>query len=197
MISVLVPLRTSFVPFYPDDLGLTSPSHYSIRSGVAHASYMTTLAFEELAARHPAVSFIHAYPGEIFTPEFARAEMPAWAKWLIWWVLRPVLTITGIALSYEEVGLRMLYLVVSSRFPPKQVTRGGGEHGHRLTKQDDGEEGNAMVGSDGEEGSGGYCVGASGERLTNDARLSRFRAQGVREMVWHHTMEVFDRVRTS
>ena len=169
------------------DLGLYQPANYGILSGVSHASYMTTFFFESLSQRHRGLSFLHVYPGEVKTPEFARAEFPAAVRLLFYWVVLPLLALTGQLLWLDEVGARMVWHGVSARFPARDV-----QGTERMVGLPDGLE--IMEGSDNVKGSGSYCVTCMGEKVNNTARLARYREQGGPTIIWEHTMKVFDEI---
>jgi len=158
--------------------------------GLSHASFMTTFFFEELAARHPRVSFVHAYPGEVITPEFQRAEFPVAMKWFFFLVVLPILKVTGQTFGYEEVGERMMFDSVSARFPPKEVADGGD---NRMLPLSEGMD--AIAGSDGESASGSYCVSCTGDKVDNATRLAKLRAQDARSIIWEHTVAIFEGIK--
>lgn len=65
VISVLAPGREGALKL--DDLGLAAPGNHTLGNVEAHTVTMTSLAFEELALRHPDIGWIHAYPGIVVT----------------------------------------------------------------------------------------------------------------------------------
>ncbi|KAF6832993.1 short-chain dehydrogenase reductase [Colletotrichum musicola] len=50
---------------FTDDLALRNEANYNLRNCATQAISMTSLAFEHLAAAHPAVSFVHVSPGVV------------------------------------------------------------------------------------------------------------------------------------
>ncbi|KAJ5125248.1 hypothetical protein N7526_007425 [Penicillium atrosanguineum] len=87
-------------PLNLDDLSLKST--YSLRNAAKHAITMTSLSVQELAASHPEVCFVHAYPGVVNT-----GLMPK--PWVV---------------PLNESGDRHLYASTSSRFPPRASAGG-------------------------------------------------------------------------
>ncbi|KAK2750249.1 hypothetical protein FQN55_002394 [Onygenales sp. PD_40] len=68
----------SLGPLHTTDLSLKSKSTYSILTSASHALTMTSLSMEHLAATHPSVSVMHAFPGlvrsDIYSNGFPRAR---------------------------------------------------------------------------------------------------------------------------
>jgi len=78
-----------------------------IRMVLAGSTY-TSLAMEAFADRHPTVSFIHSYPGFVYTPLFN----------LFPWFLRYPFSLLGqiAAISSEDCGEIMTYLLTSDKY---------------------------------------------------------------------------------
>lgn len=171
--------------FLPDDLGLKRS--YGIMLNLSHVAIMTDLFFESLAERHPTVSFLHVYPGNVITPEFDRAEFPPLLKLFVRYVGIPL--IRPFTMGYGEVGERMVFHARSARYPPKAAGAGGGagDLEAALLKLPEGLE--VIAGMDGEVGSGAYCVSATGDRINNTKKLKALREHV--SLVWEHTMQVF------
>lgn len=184
MVSVLAPYYGES-NFHLDDLALRE--HYGFLLATSHGSIMTTLAHEALAARHPAISFVHVFPGTVWTPSVAVGRMSPLLRWFLMWVVRPLAWV--FLQGYEECGDRMLFLSLTPALPPRNLGVAGGQEGALGTSN--GDEGDVVVGSDGEKGSGCYCVNSAAKRLTNGTRLNDLRAQGMGDFVWSHTMDIF------
>ncbi|RAH69908.1 short-chain dehydrogenase/reductase [Aspergillus aculeatinus CBS 121060] len=143
-----------------DDLPLQT--HYSLRNCAKHATTMTSVAMEHLAAAYPQVSFVHSFPGLVRTRldrDFGTVTKCALAAVMV--LAKPWETPLG------ESGERHLFAATGLRFP----ARGLGQNGGREVAQ----------GSDGDAGSGEL--------------MRQYRAGGVRERIWKHTLDVFAAVR--
>jgi hypothetical protein len=152
-----------------------------------HLASMHTLAWEALAQQAPTVSFVHEFPGAVYTPlytntsgflprVFSSAVKVAYAL-LGRWLFIPI----------EESGERHLFLATSGRYKPRE----GKATGVPLTNERD-----HMTGSDGVVGSGVYSVDWSGEGSTKgtEIALKHLRQKGVHELVWSHFTTEFDRI---
>lgn len=122
--------------------------NFSLKKAAAHAITMTDFTFEELAKRHPSVSFVHAYPGIVKTG-FAKN---------VNFAVRAASQLTLIVLSrwtvgIEESGERHLYVATSAAYPPSAGEKCGVELGG----------GGVKKGSAGAVGSGAYLIGSDGE----------------------------------
>lgn len=73
VVSVLGPKRFDY-GLNLDDQGLKE--HYGNIASFSHFSLMNTLCMEEYAARHPAVSFFHVYPGLVLTTNVISSNLP-------------------------------------------------------------------------------------------------------------------------
>ena len=89
--------------------------------------------------------------------------------------------------SYEECGTRMLFLSLTSILPSKS----SGANGKGQGILEAGESQTILVGSDGEKGSGAYCVDSAVKRLNNEKKLKALKAKGATDVIWEHTMEIF------
>lgn len=148
---------------------------------------MITLAHEAMAARYPAISFVHVFPGAIWTPSVAVGRMSPLLRWFLTSVVRPLVWV--FLQGYEECGDRMLFLSLTAALPPRDAGDVGGWTGVLRTGGVD--EGDVAVGSDGEKGSGCYCVNSAAKRLINGTRLNGLRAKGAGDVVWEYTMDIF------
>jgi NAD(P)-dependent dehydrogenase (short-subunit alcohol dehydrogenase family) len=165
-------------PLFPDDLAMTQPAHSGAMATVQAAAAYTTLAFEHLAAAHPAVAFVHTFPGIVRTKAYARpAHLGAVARFLFSWVFFPVFGWL-IETSADEAGARTLYAATSPEFASVR----------------DRVEGTVKAGSDGQKGSGAYTLNDKSEAVQNKKVLGPFREQGMGEKVWQFTLAEFDRI---
>lgn len=158
-------------PLILDDLSLKT--NYSIRNCAKHAITMTSLSLQELAASHPATSFVHAYPSAVktgITREFGTVTrvainaMMALAKpWMV---------------PLSESGERHLYAATSPRFPPRGLNDVAG----------------AATGANGTNGSGAYLLHWDGSTVGNQKVLQEFRKNETGKLVWRHTTGVFESI---
>ncbi|KAJ6015999.1 hypothetical protein N7540_010590 [Penicillium herquei] len=154
-----------------DDLDLKT--HYSLRNCSSHAITMNTLFMRELAAAHPATTFIHAYPGGVKTGlmrEFGpltRAAINALAILAKPWMV-----------PLDESGQRHLYASTSPRFPPRAS----------------GEGPDAADGADGKQGSGAYLLAWDGSITGNRKILEAADENETGKLVWKHTWGIFQSI---
>jgi hypothetical protein len=153
----------------------------------SHVTSMHTLAWEALAGQAPNVSFVHNYPGSVYTNLHKSA--PGALGWLFYIVITTWYVLLGrwAFLPIEECGQRQVYLATSRRYKAKS--------GHALCVEVEGKT-EVSKGSDGVVGSGIYSVSWDGEGPTDksEAILNELRSRGVGEVVWKHFMDQFDRV---
>ncbi|RYP45089.1 hypothetical protein DL768_008520 [Monosporascus sp. mg162] len=104
-----------------DDLGLEEA--WSLLSVVAHATTMTTLAFEFLATQNKEMTFLHVYPGWVRTDNFSRLTAPessgfAWASVLAF--VRGLASMLALLFgtSAEDCAERQAYYLTSCRYKP-------------------------------------------------------------------------------
>lgn len=141
---------------------------------------MNDFAFETLAAQHPGVSFVHAFPGGVKTGivkeqnALVRAGMNVLLLAFMPWMT-----------PLDESGERHLYAATSARFPARDEVAGA--------TVDAGDEG-VLKGSNGETGSGAYLVGSRGEFRGNEKVLQKLREEGMAAKIWEHTNEEFARI---
>jgi hypothetical protein len=152
-----------------------------------HIASMHTLAWEALAQQAPTVSYVHEFPGSVYTSFhkntsgflgllFAFVKEVTYA-FLSRWLFVPI----------EESGERNLFLATNGRYKPRE----GNATGVILTNERD-----QMTGSDGVVGSGVYSVDWDGEGPTKSSEiaLKHMRQKGVHETVWSHFTTEFDRI---
>lgn len=165
VVSVLSP--GDEISLHLDDLDLKA--HYSLRNCAGHAITMNSLLMQELAAAHPATSFIHAFPGVVKTgimrdfhpiTQLAFKAMTILAKpWMV---------------PLAESGERHLYASTSSQYPP-QVSG----------------DGDVAIGADGKAGSGAYLLSWDASITGNKKVLEAARQNETGKLVWKHTMGIF------
>jgi hypothetical protein len=151
-----------------DDLPLKN--NYSLGNCANHATTMNSLAMEELAASHPATSFIHAYPGGVNTGLLDKMLGRLGSNALAF-LARPWMV------PLDQSGERHLYAATSSTYPSRD------------RKADE-----AVSGSDGTKGSGAYLLSWDGSVTGNQKILNEYRSDGTRKTVWEHTLGVFESV---
>ncbi|KAH7076236.1 hypothetical protein FB567DRAFT_535785, partial [Paraphoma chrysanthemicola] len=150
---------------------------------------MHTLSLESLAEHAPNVSFVHDYPGAVYTDLHKGAKESGGALgWLMYLLLEGIhaLLRRWLFVPIEESGERHVYLATSGRYAPHD----GHETGILLEKS------TVLRGSNGEPGSGVYSVGWDGEGPADRAlvALKGLRSDGVKELVWNHMKTEFDRI---
>lgn len=158
-------------PLNLDDLSLKTT--YSLRNAAKHAITMTSLSMQELAASHPEVSFVHAYPGVVKTGlmrGFGTVTRVAMNAMLV--LAKPWLV------PLNESGDRHLYAATSPRFPPRLSTGG-----------DD-----VAPGADGVKGSGAYLLNWDASAVGNQKVLQEYRQNETGKIVWEHTVGVFESI---
>lgn len=158
-------------PLVLDDLSLKT--QYSLRNAAKHAITMTSLSMQELAASHPATSFIHAYPGAVktgITREFGPVARVAINAMMA--LAKPLMV------PLSESGERHLYAATSPRFPPRGLSGAAG----------------AASGADGTAGSGAYLLHWDGSTVGNQKVLQEFRKNETGKLVWTHTTGVFESI---
>ncbi|KAH8702911.1 hypothetical protein GQ44DRAFT_717186 [Phaeosphaeriaceae sp. PMI808] len=149
-------------------------------------SSMHTLALETLAQRAPTVSFVHDFPGSVYTGLGASIVTP------LSLLFRPIKTISYMFLGrwlfvpIEESGERHVFFATSMIFK----SRDGNSKGVPVRGLE------IANGSDGVRGSGTYSINWDGEqRAAQDkTALVNLRKTGGKEMVWNHFTTEFDRI---
>ncbi|GLA26394.1 hypothetical protein AnigIFM63326_003547 [Aspergillus niger] len=156
-----------------DDLSLKT--YWSLRNCAKHSITMNSVSMEHLASVYPQISFIHSFPGIVRTrldrdlSTTARHALKALVVLAKPWEI-----------PFEESGERHLYAATSPRFPP-------------LAYKDSVTD--AAEGSDGRSGSGFYRLSAQSSPYKPSKIMEKYRVEGVRSMIWDHTLQVFARVR--
>lgn len=162
-------------PIFPSDLEFKDPKNYSVAKVAGATSTYITLTLEQLQARNPKISFIHAFPGLVKTNLFNTEHLGFAIKFLVNWIVIPTVG-RFLWSSPEDSGERFLYLASSPHF-------GAQDAGADL-----------VLGSDGKKGSGIYTVSDKLEAVHNDAVLSSLRQDGSDGRIWNHTTGVLERV---
>ncbi|KAJ5662526.1 uncharacterized protein N7477_010142 [Penicillium maclennaniae] len=158
-------------PLNLDDLSLKST--YSLRNAAKHAITMTSLSMQELAASHPEVSFVHAYPRVVKTGlmrGFGTVTRVAMNAMLV--LAKPWLV------PLSESGDRHLYAALA-RGSHRGASTGGGD---------------VVPGADGVKGIGAYLLRWDGSAARNQKLLQEYRQNDTGKLVWEHTVGVFESI---
>lgn len=169
-------------PINTSDLDLKHT--FSLLNAYKHSITMTSLSMEHLASAHPAVSFIHAYPGlvgtNIYTNSFP-APVATFYNYGLWPLMWPF------SVDLTESGERHLFHLSSARYPAR---RGAGVQGVSLGV--DAGDGGVATGTTGGVGSGAYLLDWKGEVRPTTRVMAQYREQKVPELVWNHTEGLMD-----
>ncbi|ETI21759.1 hypothetical protein G647_05828 [Cladophialophora carrionii CBS 160.54] len=172
--------------FHLNDMSIRDPRHWGMLTVRSHVCVMHTFFFERLAEQHRGkISLVHLFPGMVMTKAFQNPGVPLWGR-LMFRIFRPILSVFATPVS--ESGERTLFLASPQRFP---ACRGSGD---QPTKAASAGAPNLVVatGTDGKIGSGAYAVDIDGETCHKAKMIEKYRAGGVGEKIWEHTMKVFD-----
>ncbi|KAJ9658822.1 hypothetical protein H2201_007603 [Coniosporium apollinis] len=161
---------------HTDDLDLKH--NYSLHCSLAHCVVMTDFMLEELSRRHPAVTFMHCYPGTMKTGIVNQLTGPIRLAAKIFYSL-----MTPWILDVSESGERHLFQVTSCAY--RSPANGAG------VLLVDGLE--VMMASTGERGGGVYLLDWDSDPLDQKGIMERYREEGLPQKVWEHTMEAFGR----
>ncbi|KAL3440881.1 hypothetical protein BJX65DRAFT_289609 [Aspergillus insuetus] len=156
-----------------DDLSLKT--NWSLRNCGKHAITMNSVAMEHLASVYPQTSFIHTFPGIVRTGlnrDLGTAAKCAISALMI--LAKPW------EIPFEESGERHLFAATSTRFPARA------DRDRYL---------GVVEGSDGGVGSGFYRVASDGSTYKPSKIMEQYRADGVRGVIWDHTLNIFKQVR--
>ncbi|KAJ1714140.1 hypothetical protein NYO67_3696 [Aspergillus flavus] len=172
------------LPFVPEDL--QSEKSYTMLNHVAHTTLMNTLTLEHLAHKKPSVDFVHESPGKVQTdivasflqsPERTRSRLVLW-RWLkgmlmlvLQAVLLPVFYV--VAMPLAESGERRLYEATV-------------DLSQQWQKQLQSPPYNGIVAAP-----GFYRMKHTSDIVMDDTVLQAYRALGMPERAWEHTMAVF------
>ena len=155
-----------------DDLGLKKPGNFGAVKAQMQYTAMNTMALESLANVHPAVTFIHSWPGWVNTGNVRRGSEPnSIVAWLIWLLLEPLIAL--FSFSDEESGQRHLFECTSAAF---------GGRGVRWQSK-------PGVNSLGKSENGLFLVNYKCDSTPN-ARAVRLLRERAQTKIWDHTQEV-------
>ncbi|KAH7355478.1 hypothetical protein BKA66DRAFT_430165 [Pyrenochaeta sp. MPI-SDFR-AT-0127] len=168
------------------DIGALNIPLYRIRP---HLASLHTLALEKLAEQAPDVSFLHDFPGAVYTNLHKNAA--GFVGFLFRVFFTTVHTLLGnwMFVPIEECGERHVFFATSGRYPPREGKAiGVPQIGGAIAR-----------GSDGNSHSGVYSVGWDGEGPAKGAELAlkELRKKGVPDLVWDHFIGEFERVSKS
>lgn len=157
------------------DLDLRDPKNYSIGAAATHAATMMTLTMSRFAAANPGISFVHAFPGVVWTGNMGKGSEGI-LKYVMTYLVVPLLWF--IAKSVSEVGDRMLFHATS----PRYATESQGEPGAMSV---------GLVKAKGRK-SGVFLLGPDSETVGDEALLDGFEQRHLEETVWNHTLAMFE-----
>jgi hypothetical protein len=158
---------------------------WSAAKCATHSITMNGFMAEQFAARNPHISFLHTFPSIVNTG--AARELPLWARATVK-VFTPLLKVFMV--GADETGERQLFHATSGMYPPAEPVAGSSAaSGVPLPTGLP-----VGTGSNGEVGSGGYIVNWNGDITGKVKVLEDYRAKGVSQTIWEHTMGVFERV---
>ncbi|KAK9365293.1 hypothetical protein V1509DRAFT_633511 [Lipomyces kononenkoae] len=164
-----------------DDLSLSKPQNFNFTTLGSHTAYMTTFFFEKMAANNLGkLSMSHYFPRLVITPAFKGRGVPGWFK-VIFRVLGPLFRL--ISVSAKESGERVVFHT-SPRFPARS-SKG-------VAKSSPQENVSIASSSDGILGGGAYRTNWNGDVTPLTKQYEHINKDEVREMVWEHTMKVFE-----
>ncbi|KAB8202585.1 hypothetical protein BDV34DRAFT_236871 [Aspergillus parasiticus] len=162
-----------------DDLDLKQS--FSLLNAYKHSITMTTLSMEYLAKTHPAVSFIHVYPGLVRTNIYTNSFPPpisTFYNYGMWPLIWPF------SVGLQESGERHLFYLSSARYPAKKGIMAQGVPV---------KSGDVAKGTTGETGAGAYLLNWNGEIRPSRKVMEEYRERQVPELVWRHTQDLLDR----
>jgi hypothetical protein len=132
---------------------------------------MNSLMASHLAAMHPDTTFIHMSPGAVGTNILSGLGIPNIVKRGISFAIKPILV------PITESGERTCFAATSATFGPKSAKGDG-----------------MAIGADGGVGGGAYLLNWKDDVVGNKKVLTPYMEQGVSELVYEHTMGVFEKV---
>jgi hypothetical protein len=151
-----------------------------------HMASMATLYLEVLSQQAPTVSFVHDFPGPVYTNLHRNAV--GYTGLLIRIIIEFLYAVFGrwLFVPIDESGERHVHFATSTKYRPRE----GKAVGVVLKSV------RVAEGSDGMVGSGVYSIDWNGEKRTEASvtALKELRSKGVKEIVWHHVMGEFDRI---
>ena len=151
--------------------------NFTLHACLAHCVMMTDFMVEQLAERHPSVSFSHSYPGTVKTGIANQLTGPVrLAVKVLYAVMTPWI------LNVRESGERHFFQITNRSYPPKNGCVAGTAAP---------EDARPMKGSNGTEGSGAYLLDWDCSSAGDTKLLTKYRGMGLPKKVWDHTMEKF------
>ncbi|KAE8383097.1 hypothetical protein BDV26DRAFT_277554 [Aspergillus bertholletiae] len=149
---------------------------FSFGIAATYGATMNSLAMEYLATKHPAVTFIHIFPGVVQTPLM---------KSSFGYILGSAIGLMTklMSISEKESGERNVFIATSTAYPP--ATRAG-----NLSADGVG----FAVASTGKIGGGSYLLDYDGKDVTNQTLMRSYREREYLTKLWDHTLDIFQRV---
>ncbi|OJJ38697.1 hypothetical protein ASPWEDRAFT_75347, partial [Aspergillus wentii DTO 134E9] len=142
---------------------LSLKTNYSLRNCKNHAITMTSLSMQKLAELHPHTSFVHTYPGLVRTNLLRECGMiTKTALSGLMFLLKPW------EVPVVETGERHLYAATSLQYP------------------------SSCDGSGAAKWSGAYLLNWDGSARGNMSVLNELNKKGAGDLVWKHTLGVFE-----
>lgn len=171
--------------YFPTDLSLRDPNHYSFMNCRSHAVYMKTSFMETLARQYPErLSLAHYFPGLVETEGIYLPTMPKVVRFG-WTILGPLLRF--FCVPQGESGERVLFLA-TSRYPARKRV----DHADPDAKLPAGKDETAVAtGTDGESGSGAYALNWDDEPVKKSKAYANMTENDLAGKVWDHTMAAF------
>ncbi|KAK5134779.1 hypothetical protein LTR08_006154 [Meristemomyces frigidus] len=157
-----------------DDLDLKK--NFTLHACLAHCAVMSDFIVEELAARFPATSFSHSYPGTVKTGIANELTGPVrLAIKVLYAVMTPWI------INVRESGERHFFQMTNKCYP---ATKGpvGLERPEGI---------DVVQGSNGQVGSGAYLLDWDGKAAGDVSVLKKYRELDMGNKVWEHTMQIF------
>lgn len=148
---------------------------------------MHTLAWEALAQRAPTVSFVHEFPGAVYTS--LHKDVPGVMGWVINSIIEVLHGLFGrwLFVPIDESGERIVFIATNGRYASRKASSGAVP----IAAGDD-----VIKGSDGVSGSGVYSVNWDGEgpSKSGQAALADLRKRQVDKLVSTHFGTEFSRI---
>ena len=158
-----------------DDLDLKH--NFTLHACLAHCVMMTDFMMEQLAERHPTVSFSHSYPGTVKTGIANQLTGPVrLAVKVLYAVMTPWI------LNVQESGERHFFQITNQCYAARNGTTSGIPAPAEAVP---------MKGSNGLVGSGAYFLDWDCKATGDETLLKKYRDQGLPQKVWDHTLAIF------
>lgn len=193
--------RLGWWSIFPSPNLFESPFQPDAGSTLALAA-LTTLSFEQLAAKYPNVAFIHSYPGGVQTEILNKLmdtakgiwSYPAWfvKKFVnpVFWLISKPFTV-----PVEGSGERHLFLATSAAYPAASIASGQveGSHGGVVPLVEGVERKKGSAEHEGRS-NGVYRTQSTCEVAGANAFLTKARKEGLDVLGWRETVKVFERI---